>query len=494
MPANQTKRKAGQFHLGIFAQFLIGGNTGEVAGSASVWRAFNWTCLRCSLEEFHNGYRCGVKAVGTNIRGGRALARRKVSNAEIWDGIVQESGIDFIPLAQIRQVLNDIYRLQDIFSDKLNPKCLYPIRQSDDSLAYPVDCGKPAERRSHSIQRAKSLEEIACRDGAVRGGGLYVYQLFPDISHTLEQTAGPSPSSGRRALAQRWPWDIQEIPPHSLTIEEASTGHFACDDDDQRDDALGRADNIRVPDLGARTCLHDHNPPAGFESFMEILFYLAYRTLIFRISQLRGVEKAGSQLLMERSAQGNRYGVRMVLEVLEDLMGKLDALYRFKQGFDRRILGDSEAIHLVHHVVSFQPIIRYACSEYTAVKVGYGKRAQTIWMSVNVLPLNGVTWLIVAYPCQRNSVEIDIRQRISQMVVTNRRGRRREDLKMMRECTNLYASPDDFRLMSDVDKLEISRSMATATFGDMLSQGLKILRESEGGQKVIRRVEARAGR
>ena len=419
------------------------------------------------------------------------MARREVSDAEIWGGIVQETGVGFIPLAQIRQALNDIHRLQDIFFDKLDPKCLYPVGHSDDSLAYPVDCGKPADRRSHSIQRAKSLEEIACRDGAVPGGGLYVYQLFPDISHTIEQTAGPSPSSGRRALAQRWPWDIEEIPPHPLTIEEASAGHFACDDDDQRDDALGRADNIKVPDLGGRTHLSDHDPPPGFELFMEKLLFLAYRTLIFRISQLRGVEKAGAQLLLERSAQGNRYGVRMILEVLGDLSGKLDTLYRFKQGFDRRILGDSKAIHLVHHVVSFRPIIRYACSEYTTVNVGIGNKAQDIWMSVNVLPLNGVTWLIVSHPCQRNSVEIDIRKRICRMASTEGRGRRREDLRMMRYCSNLYVSPDDFRMMNYVDKLEISRSMATAVSSDMLSQGLKILRSSEGGQEVIRRAEAR---
>ena len=417
------------------------------------------------------------------------MVRFKISDAQIWNGIVEESGIGFIPLAQVRQALNDIHRLQDIFFDKLDPKCLYPMRYGNDSLAFPVDCGKSAERRSHSIQRAKSLEELACRDGSVRGGGPYVLQMVPDIAHTVEQTGGQSPNSGRRALGQQWPWDIKEILPHPVTIEEASTGHFACNDDDQRDDALGRADNIEVPDLGGRIFLHDHDPPLGFESFMETLFFLAYRTLIFRISQLRGVEKAGSQTHLERSGQGNRYGVRLVLEVLNDLSGKLDVLYKFKQAFDRRILGESETIHLVHHVVSFRPTIRYACSEYTTVKIG--RRAQDIWMSINVLPLKGVTWLIVSHECQRNSVEIDIRKWIDWMVSTNPERRRRADLSMMQNCPNLYVSPDDYRLMSDVDKSKISMSMATAVFGDTLSQALKVLRASEGGQEVIRRVETK---
>ena len=420
------------------------------------------------------------------------MASPKLNDAEIWRGILQESGVGSIAVGKIRTALKDIHRLQDIFSDELNPLCLYPIGWSDDSLAYPIDCGESAERRSHSVQRAKSLVEIACHDGHVPGGGLYVYQLFPDISHTVEQTSGASPSCGRHALGQKMLWEIDEIPPHRVTIEQASTGHFACDEHDQSDDALARADNIEVPDLDGKTVLHDHHPVPGFESFMETLVALAHRTLIFRISQLRGVEKAGSQLLMERSVEGNRYGARLIREVLEDLCGKLEILYRFKQGFDRRILGDSGSMHLVHHVVRFSPTIRYCCSEYTTVKISRGKRGQDIWMSINVLPLEGVTWLIVSHPCHRNPVEIEIGKWIDRMVSSDPKQRRRLDLEMMRNCPNLYVSPDEYRVMRDEDKSELSRSMATAVFGDMLSQGLEILRSSEGGQKAIRRVEARA--
>ena len=420
------------------------------------------------------------------------MGRREVSDAAIWSGIVQESGIGLIPVSQIRQALQDVHRLQDIFSDKLDPLCLYPVGHSDDDLSYPVECGKHAGRKSHSIQKAKLLEDIACHDGRVPGGGPYVYQFFPDIPHTVDQTAGPSPGTGHPALAQRWPWEVEEIPPHPVTTDQASVGHFACDDHDQDTKALARADNLEVPDLGGRTSLHDHDPPQGLESFMETLLFLAYRTLIFRISQLRGVEKAASQVHLERSTQGNRFAVRMILEVLSDLSDKLDALYRFKQGFDRRILGDSEAIHLVHHVVSFRPIIRYACAEYTPVVVRPSKKGPPVWMSINVLPLQDATWLIVSHACQRNSVEIDIRKVIGRMVSTDPRQRRREDLRMMRNCSNLYASPEEYRLMPEEDRSEISASMATVVVGDMLSQGLKILRSSEGGQEVIRRVEARA--
>ena len=70
------------------------------------------------------------------------MVSSKISEAQIWNGIVEESGIGFIPLAQVRQALNDIHRLQDIFFDKLDPKCLYPMGYGNDSLAFPVDCGE----------------------------------------------------------------------------------------------------------------------------------------------------------------------------------------------------------------------------------------------------------------------------------------------------------------------------------------------------------------
>ena len=86
--------------------------------------------------------------------------------------------------------------------------------------------------------------------------------------------------------------------------------HFACNDHDQGTSALARADNLVVPDLHGRTILYDRSPPPGLEAFMESLFFLAYRTLLFRISQLRGVEQAASQIHQERSAEGNRYAVK----------------------------------------------------------------------------------------------------------------------------------------------------------------------------------------
>ena len=413
--------------------------------------------------------------------------RREISDAEIWSGLVRESSVGFIPLSEIHQALSDIYRLQDIFGDEASPTCLYPVDYSNDDPAYPVECRKPADRKSHSIQKAKSLEEIACNDGRV-GGGPYVYQFFPDMQHTVGQTSAATPGGGRRALGQKWPWEIEALPPRPLSIEEASVRHFAYNQHDQSTGALARADNLIVPDLDGQTLLDDRSPPSGLEGFMESLFFLAYRTLLFRISQLRGAEQVASQVHQEMSTKGNRFAVKLTLGVLSDLSDRLTELYRVKRGYDKRILGDPEAIHLVHHVASFRPIIRYACSEYTTVEAG---RSRRIWTSLNVLPLKGVTWLIASHACQRKWANKEIKRAVARMLTRIPSQRRREDLRRMCTSTNLYASPDEYRSMPEEDKREISSSMAATVFGETLSHALTVLCSSEGGRQVIHRVKER---
>ena len=162
--------------------------------------------------------------------------------------------------------------------------------------------------------------------------------------------------------------------------------HFACNAHDQGTSALARADNLVVPDLNERSILYDQSPPPGLEGFVETLFFLAYRTLLFRISQLRGVERAASQFFRRGPQEGNRFAVKLTLEILAALSDRITELYRLKWRYDQRILGDSEAIHLVHHVASFRPIIRYACAEYNTVEVPRGKKTGKYLMSLNVLP------------------------------------------------------------------------------------------------------------
>ena len=413
--------------------------------------------------------------------------KRKITDAEIWDGIVNESDVGFIPLSQLSDAVEAVSKLRVPLSDESSPKCLYPVGHSDDALSHPAECRALSLNKSHSIQELGPLKEIASDDG----DGSYVIQFFPDLERVMIQTKGPSPRGGSQVPGHKWPWEIKDIPPHPVPISRASVGHFACSFHDRDRNALASADNLEVPDFRGKSLLEDRQPPPGLECFIERLFFLAYRTLLFRISQLRGSEQAAGQTLLERSDAGNRFAVRMTLRVLDDLSDRLIKLYRIKNGFDRRILGDSSALHLVHHVVRFRPSIRYVCAEYGPIDIRTGRRVEAVWMSVNILALGSETWLIVSHPCQRRSVEIGIEQEVRRISTPDQMQRRQQDLRMMRTCINLYVSPSEAEFLSPGERSSTSRSMAEAVFEEPLKEGLEILRSSKASNGLITRIESR---
>ena len=354
---------------------------------------------------------------------------------------------------------------------------------SDDEWAIPTACGAPADRDSHSIQENGPLWEIATPD---KGGKLVVLQLYPDFRTVTDLTKGDNRIPGHRAL-----WDIHEVKPHCVSIAQASIRHFACSGHDSDPDILGRADNLEIPDLRGRNTFDDHDVPPDLVRFLDSLFFLSYRTLLFRISQFRGAEGAVLNLLQVQHEAENRFAVSMSKLALGELSETLMKLHRLKTAFDRRILGDSPAIHLVHHVRTFSPHVRYASSEYVPVEFSSGRRRPTIWMSVNVLPIGGKTWLFVSHPCERRPVIIDVGKKVDAIASSHRRQRRRVDLEMMGECSNLYASPEDFINLPERDQSFVRSSMAKSAFDDHLTKGLELLRSSPVGGELISHVERR---
>lgn len=411
------------------------------------------------------------------------------SDAQILGKLAEEPGVGQISRDQIQQALADVHLLQNKFLDASDPHCLYPVASRGGDGTFSEECGKPATRDSHSIQRARSLREIASRDGRGNGRGLYVFQFFPDIDAALRRTSGITPD-GRNALGQVWPWEITEIPPHSVTIDRASVMHFACNEHDQSTDALARADNLVVPAFKEEFLYLDERcPPSGMKPFMESLFVLAYRTLLHRISQYRGAEQAAAHLHMKRSVEGNRFAVKLIIEILSDFADRLTELYKVKMIYEQRILGVPEYKTLIHCIGRFNPTIRYTCAEYTPVNLFVRNRKTEVWLSMNVLLLEGVTWLIVSRPCQSSTVNHAIKNKVQLMLRNYPHQRRRTDFDLMCELVNLYASPDDYRNLSAEDQAEISSTVAQSVFRDTHSRILTLLRESAGGQAAIRRVE-----
>ena len=408
----------------------------------------------------------------------------KLRPSQVWGVIVREWDLDFIAPSDLSGAMEALSKARAGLADEISPKCLFPVGVGEKEWSLPVTCGADARRGSHSIQEAGPLREIA----ATSGQGLYVLGFFPDVNHLMPLTKGVAGHPGTK-----WLWDIEAVPPRPMGAGEASVAHFACSLHDSDLRYLGAADNLEIPDLGGRVIFHDQDPPTGLEQFLHSLFVLAYRTLLFRFSQLRGVEKAAVTALSEQSDADNRFGVQSCLERLQELSGLLTGVAREKSGFDRRILGDASALGLVHHVVEFFPTVRYAASEFLPFEYRNGARRKSIWSAVNVLPIKGQTWLIVSHHCTRNSDIVGISKEVVAWASRNLTSRNHFDLDAFVNLTNVYASPVDFEALPDSDRSSIASRMAWKVCEEPFEQGIELLRSSPRGRDLVERCERELG-
>ena len=260
--------------------------------------------------------------------------------------------MQFISPSALSDVMSKLAIANRGLTDRNDPLCLVAVRLGDEPWSVPVECDDSASPDNHSIQEYGSLEEIS----SVGKGGAEVLQFVPDVGFLTQLTKGEDGLPGHK-----WLWEIEEIPPHPVPISEASVGHFACRSHDGG--LLGRADNLVVPDLHGRRLLDERRIPPNLVPFTEALFILAYRTLLFRISQLRGSVKVAIEALKEQIDGGNWYASGLAVPQVSDFVAILAELHSLKTGFDLRILEESSGVRLIHHVREFSPFIRYTCSE-----------------------------------------------------------------------------------------------------------------------------------
>ncbi len=410
--------------------------------------------------------------------------RVKLLPSQFWGAIVREWGLEFMAPSDLEGAMVTLSRARAGLADEISPTCLFPVGFGGKDWSLPVTCAADASRGSHSIQEAGSLEEIASPGPR----GRYVLAVFPDINHLIPLTKGVA---GRPAT--KWLWDIDAVPPRSVGVGEASVAHFACSLHDSNPRYLGAADNLEIPDLGGSRILDDREPPTGLGQFMDSLFVLAYRTLLFRFSQLRGVEKTAISALSEQSDADNRFGVQSCLGRLKELSSLLTAVSRAKSGYDRRILGDASALGLIHHVVEFFPSVRYAFSEFIPFGYGRGSRRKSIWSAVNVLLINGRTWLVLSHPHTGNSDVRGISQEVRSWTTTNPTSRKRLDLNAFANLTNVYVSPVDFEALPSSDRSALASTIAWKICEEPFEEGIKLLRSAPRGRDLVERLERELG-
>ncbi len=406
--------------------------------------------------------------------------KRKLSVADYSRGIVEEGNIQFVSPSLLSDVMGKLTIASRGLADRDKPLCLVAVRPGDEPWSIPVECGELANPDNHSIQEHGSLEEIS----SVGKGGAEVLQFLPDVGFLTQLTKGDDGLPGHK-----WLWDIEEIPPHPVPISEASVGHFACRSHDGG--LLGRADNLVVPDLHGRHLLDERSISADLVPFTEALFALAYRTLIFRISQLRGAAKVAADALKEQMDDGNWYASGLAVPQVSNFVAVLTELHRLKTGFDFRILEESPGVRLIHHVREFSPFIRYTCSECVPRLLSSKRQKTYVWMCVNILNLGGTTWLIVSHPIESEFASGSVERWVKRMTEYGPAARRRTDLRMFSESLNLFASPADFSGLPESDQSLVKSSLARLICQDPLEKGLELLQASPGGRGLLSRIENR---
>ena len=231
------------------------------------------------------------------------MPRNFIKPSQIMAHLVEEWNIDFISPSQVQEAMDAIRRATTGLADDVDPKCLIAcaleLRLSGTLGHMPVECSQSASADNHSIQENGVLSLISRVE---QDGSRKVVRLFPTISRLVNLTKGPAGYPG-----SEWIWNISHLEPELVPISLASVGHFACGDHDGH--TFGPVDQLSFPDWESYVRIDERKCPKEYRDLASRLSLLAYRTLLYRISQFRGTESIGAQQLHTMIRLGNRFGV-----------------------------------------------------------------------------------------------------------------------------------------------------------------------------------------
>ena len=410
-----------------------------------------------------------------------------MNSSQIMSRLVEEWNIDFISPSQVQEAMGAIRMATTGLADEVKPKCLIACAlelRINGALGHtPVECSEIASADNHSIQENGALSLIARTEP---DGSRSVLRFFPTASRLVNLARGEAGYPG-----SEWVWNIERIQPVPLSISVASIGHFACGDHDGF--TFRPIDELRLPEWDSYIRIDERNCPPYYRDVAGRLSLLAYRTLLFRLSQFRGTESVIAQKLSEMVRSGNRFGVDSLRENFDETARVMTPLYRHKSLFDRRVMEVAKG-PLVHHIAPFVPIVPYAASEYLPIRhrAGKGKRQEDTYefASCNVLPDRDRTWFIVSYPATSDqSLETSASNFVRDFTCVNPTLRREKDIGCLSGYTNVYASPDDYYSLSPEIRETVETALATKLCEEPYEKTLEHLQRSDAGNSLVRRIQ-----
>ncbi len=307
-----------------------------------------------------------------------------------------------------------------------------------------------------------------------------VLQHMPDVQQLVALTKGEAGYPGSQGL-----WEIGQVPPHYIDITVASVGHSVCAYHDRDRDFFGLVDDLDLSSICDYQRIVSANHGLEFS-----LFILAYRTLLFCISQLRGVEIEVTCKRAEQVKAGNRYAVDVLDSILRYSSNIIRSFYRDKLLYDRRLV-DSERVGFVHHVMPFNPHVRFAAAEYHTLPCNCHADTATpydFYASVNILPGDNRSWLVVTYPnvrCIYKYYDSIVSNWVRDFCSVNDVGKKLH-LKAMGNWKNLYSSPEDYFQLDERDRMLVEEKVAHNVCRDPCRQHIDVLLASPCGPDFVK--------
>ena len=416
--------------------------------------------------------------------------------SQIMDRLVEEWDVPTIDPQDVKAAMDSLRKATIGLADAIDPTCLIAssmeLRNSGPIPHKPVDCGLPAPADNHSIQENGVLSRLVNPSNRSKT----VLQLFPTASSLVSQLKEPGRHPGSEFM-----WNHARVAPKPIPISLASVRHFACGAHDG--DTLALGDNLNFPRADRYYQIVDGQVPSGLRTFARGLHRLAYRTLLFRISQFRGTELVVTQQLekqirgtelvagpqLDRQVGGaNRFAVNSLLDNLKESSAVSDKLYRQKLLFDQDLV-DSKSLRLVHHIAPFVPIIRYAASEYLIDSVPQLKRNPGVSFAFNLIPDDDVTWAVLShtdtYDRQTSSC---LKNKLLDVATTSDHLRRKKDLEFLSSFTNIYASQEDYNALPESDRSQIEEKLAYKVCEEPHLKTIEFLKSFPAGRILVDRV------
>lgn len=404
-------------------------------------------------------------------------------NADIprlMDKMVEDSGAQYIQRQQVQGALDLLSVSRVGIRDEDHPRCLVASGLSlelggPELGRQPVDCGVDASDDVHSITENGVLSRIASHEKR----GREVLRFMPDSHRLIGLSREGNEHPGTRGL-----WGVNRVSPSRIPISQASVCHSTCAVHDR--DFFGLVDKLDLSVITDYQRIHDAN-----HWLADSLLRLGYRTLLFRISQMRGLELEVTRKRLEQVRAANRFAVEVLDANLKDISELVLSLYRDKLIYDRIVVG-CRPNNLVHHVMPFQPRVRIAASEYVDIPCRCKSDCSStfeFFASVNVLPGEKRSWLLVTHPqerCNGKYYGSTVANWVRDFCASSDVGFTRQ-MKAMANWTNLYCSPGDYNQLCEQDRSAVEKAVAELTCRDPFVRFLEILDRSPRGSDLVKK-------